>query len=262
MGMKVFRLAVSYLCPFRCAICYAPHENVQTPLELVSAAIRNARDEGFDEVAIGGGEPLYTLQHTLKTIQWASDAGLLNAMTTSGYGLSEEVLRQLENAGLNHLQLSLGDGRVNLIAAYRFMTSVKRHCGFGVNLLLSPRLLRILPELIQRFDSDHLDQISLLVPKGNTCKKFTEANFMHYAAILQQVKTSTTQLLIDCATQQTLHGHCDSQGCTLFPDGTVSRCGFGCGPRLPWNGSLAEILSQDSGQCREAIPILTKSTWR
>ena len=249
--MKVLRLLVGYQCPLRCPSCYVPHNHFDTPLNLVERVLANAVDEGFEVVALGGGEPLYTLEHTLKVTTMTSRLGFAVAATTSGYGLNDDSLRRLEAAGLDHLQLSLGDGRVNLTRAYDFMVHAAHRCMFGVNLLLSPKLVKLLPAFIERFDNDQVSQVSLLLPKGGFTARFTRDDFMRYFLTLRKLKPSNTMIRVDCATQQILHGGCGSEGCSFFPDGTVSRCAFGCGPHKPWSGSLAESMADDTAVCRE-----------
>lgn len=259
--MKTLRLVVSYQCPLRCDVCYAraTHSQLTVPRKLLAEVVENAASEGFEAVALGGGEPLYTLPHTLKASREASRAGLRVAVTTSGYGLDGATLKKLEGAGLNHLQLSLGDNRVNILGAYRFMLKARRHCTFGVNLLLSPRLVPLLPMFIKRFDLDGVDQTTLLLPKGGYTLRFTRDEFMRYYTMLHGVRTEHTTVLIDCATQQILSGRCESEGCSFFPDGMVSRCAFGCGRRVPWSGSLTEAMADDRDECREGLTVLSHS---
>jgi len=233
-----------------------PHKQLDTPLDLIGRVLANAAEEGFAVVAFGGGEPLYTPEHTAKTIALASRLGFLVAVTTSGYWLNADSLKKLETAGLDHLQLSLGDGRVNITRAYDFMVHAERRCTFGINLLLSPSLVRFLPAFIERFDADGASQVTLLLPKGGFTPRFSKDEFMRYFLVLRKLKSSNTAIRIDCATRQILHGSCGSEGCSLFPDGTVSRCAFGCGPRISWSGSLSEALSADTGCCREGRFIL------
>lgn len=252
------RLVTSYQCPFSCEACYAPHNKTITPPKLIRAVIRNAREENFETVAIGGGEPLYTLSHTLQTIKVATRTDLPVAVTTSGYGLTPQSLKQLEKAGLSHLQLSLGDSRTNLTGAYELMTTSEHNCTFGINLLLSPQIIQLLPKFINLFDQDKIDQTTLLLPKGNHVPRLSKNEFMRYYSVLRNVNTKHTAILIDCATQQALNGRCNSDGCSFFPDGTTSKCAFGCSPRKPWNGSLTKAMSDASQECQEGKIILTR----
>lgn len=253
MLMKVLRLSVGYQCPLHCESCYMPHKQFDTSLSLIERVLANAAHEGFEVVALGGGEPLYTLEHTTKIITLVSRLGFLVAVTTSGYGLNADSLKRLETAGLDHLQLSLGDGRVNVTRAYDFMVHAKRRCMFGINLLLSPSLVRFLPAFIKRFDTDRISQVTLLLPKGGFTSRFSKDEFMRYFLALRKLKSSNTAIRIDCATRQILHGSCGSEGCSFFPDGTVSRCAFGCGPRRPWTGSLEDAMSRDVSRCKEGM---------
>lgn len=254
--MKVLRLATGYQCPLRCPACSAPHSDVTTPLDLVRRVVENASDEGYEHMALGGGEPLFTLDHTLQVLEMGVAARLTSAVTTSGSSLGATTLARLEASGLDHLQLSVGDGRVNFPKAYELMVRAHRKCTFGVNLLLSPRLASLLPAFLRRFDSDRVDQVTLLLPKGGFVPRFSREEFLRYFAVLRALKPGHTVIRIDCATRQILNGTCESEGCSVFPDGSVSRCAFGCGPRLPWSGSLSEALRADMGCCEEGQRIL------
>jgi hypothetical protein len=223
--------------------------------KLVKGAIQSAANEGFESVALGGGEPLHTLPLTQYAVKTASKAGLLVAVTTSGYRLTKNTLRKLEAEGINHLQLSLGDRRVNITSAYEFMVKTQRCCSFGVNLLLSPRLVPLLPAFIKRFDEDGVDQATLLLPKGNA-GRFTYSEFMRYYSVLKGIKAKHTAILVDCATQQILQGRSELEGCSFFPDGTVSKCAFDCEPRVPWKGSLTEAMREENDQCKEGLAVL------
>ena len=252
---------MSYRCPFQCEACYVPHgDNWPTAdSSLTSKVIQNAADEGFENIALGGGEPLSTLPLTLYAIKIASKTGLVAAITTSGYGLTEKVLGSLENAGLNHLQLSLGNGRVNIPSAYEFMVKTQRRCAFGVNLLLSAGLVPFLPAFIKRFDEDGVDQATLLLPKGNA-RRFTYSEFMRYYSALKDIRAKHTAILVDCATQQILQGHSEPEGCSFFPDETVSKCAFDCEPRVPWKGSLTEAMREENDQCKEGLAVLENAS--
>jgi hypothetical protein len=225
---------------------------------VVEQVIETASKERFSTVALGGGEPLSTLPQTIHAIETATKSKLLTAVTTSGHGLNAAVISSLERAGLNHLQLSLGDNRVNITAAYNLMVSTPRSCSFGVNFLMSPQLIRIMPLFLRKFDADKIDQVTLLLPKGTfgNTHRFSSDEFMRYYSTLNTIKLKHTVILVDCATQQILQGHCAAQGCSVFPDSTVSRCAFGCGKRVPLNGSLTEAMANDKDECREGLTIM------
>jgi hypothetical protein len=226
------------------------------PLELARAVIENAAAEGFDSVALGGGEPLTALSRTMAVAEIASRMGLTVAVTTSGYGLTEKTLRKLEESRVDHIQFSLGAYRTNVATAYRLLVKERRRCSFGANLLLSPHLVPYLPRLVNRLDSDGSSQVTLLLPKGSNVPRFSRDEFMRYYSALKTLKPKNITILVDCATEQILKGKCESEGCSFFPDGTVSRCAFGCGERKPWNGSLKETIADDPHQCNEGLAIL------
>jgi MoaA/NifB/PqqE/SkfB family radical SAM enzyme len=219
---------------------------------VIAAAVR----ESFKVAAIGGGEPLEALDTTLHAIRTANRSGMLTAVTTSGVGLTIDALRKLKQAGLDHIQLSLGDNRVNLLDRLPLLI---RHADttVGINFLLSPRWIPRLEEIVNVLDRDGINQVTLLLPKGKNVTRFTRNEFMHYFEKLMgvQSKAKHITILIDCLTHRILTGQCNSQGCTIFPNGDVAKCAFH--PyRLRWRGeSISEAIRLFPSDCPEVVNV-------
>jgi len=114
-GRKVnyLRVSVTERCNFRCQYCmpekpfsWTPKENLLSFDELFKF-IKVAIDEGIDKVRITGGEPLLRedLDYFIKLIHnHKPDIDL--AITTNGF-LLPETAKQLKDAGLKRLNISL-----------------------------------------------------------------------------------------------------------------------------------------------------------
>jgi PqqA peptide cyclase len=103
---------VTHRCPLHCVYCSNPI-NMQSPeLELSTEewtrVFHQAAGLGVLHLHLTGGEPL--VRRDLETLVFAGrSSGLYVNMITSGPGLNAERLLALQDAGLEHIQLSLQD---------------------------------------------------------------------------------------------------------------------------------------------------------
>jgi pyrroloquinoline quinone biosynthesis protein E len=105
-------LELTYRCPLHCVFCYNPTEFAATGAELATAdwirVLREARALGAVQLGLSGGEPL--AREDLEPIVAEAHAlGFYVNLITSGVGLTEERIRALKAAGLDHIQLSFQD---------------------------------------------------------------------------------------------------------------------------------------------------------
>ncbi|MCR8548418.1 pyrroloquinoline quinone biosynthesis protein PqqE [Salipiger sp. P9] len=101
---------LTHRCPLACPYCSNPVDLARQESELDTDAwrdvFRQAADLGVLQLHLSGGEPA-TRRDLEELVQAARDAGLYTNLITSGIGLTERRLRALDNAGLDHIQLSL-----------------------------------------------------------------------------------------------------------------------------------------------------------
>jgi pyrroloquinoline quinone biosynthesis protein E len=105
-------LELTYRCPLHCVFCYNPTDFANTGAELGTddwiRVLREARALGSVQLGLSGGEPL--ARDDLEVI--AAEAhrlGFYTNLITSGIGLTEDRIRALKQAGLDHIQLSFQD---------------------------------------------------------------------------------------------------------------------------------------------------------
>lgn len=101
---------LTYKCPLQCPYCsnpvdYAKHSS-EIGTEDWKRVLTQARKMGAVQLGFSGGEPL-TRQDLPELIQHARQLGYYSNLITSGYGLTEEKIIQLKEAGLDHIQISI-----------------------------------------------------------------------------------------------------------------------------------------------------------
>lgn len=109
-GLPMAMLAeLTHRCPLACPYCSNPLELTRVQAELTAAewadTFRQAADLGVLQVHLSGGEPA-SRRDLAEIARAARDAGLYVNLITSGIGLTEARLRELDGV-VDHIQLSL-----------------------------------------------------------------------------------------------------------------------------------------------------------
>ncbi|SIO29096.1 pyrroloquinoline quinone biosynthesis protein E [Rhodovulum sp. ES.010] len=101
---------LTHRCPLSCPYCSNPVELTRRDAELDTATwadvFRQAADLGVLQLHLSGGEPV-SRRDLVDLVVAAREAGLYTNLITSGIGLTERRLKELDAAGLDHIQLSL-----------------------------------------------------------------------------------------------------------------------------------------------------------
>jgi len=101
---------LTYACPLQCPYCSNPLDYAKYPSELSTEdwkrVLTQARKMGAVQLGFSGGEPL-TRQDLPELVKHARELGYYSNLITSGYGLTEEKIVQLKEAGLDHIQVSI-----------------------------------------------------------------------------------------------------------------------------------------------------------
>jgi pyrroloquinoline quinone biosynthesis protein E len=101
---------LTYACPLQCPYCSNPINYAKYQTELATddwkRVLTQARKMGAVQLGFSGGEPL-TRQDLPELVKHARDLGYYSNLITSGYGLTEEKIIQLKEAGLDHIQVSI-----------------------------------------------------------------------------------------------------------------------------------------------------------
>ncbi len=101
---------LTYACPLQCPYCSNPVDYSQYPTELSTEdwkrVLTEARKMGAVQLGLSGGEPLVRTD-LAEIVRHASGLGYYSNLITSGYGLTEERIIELKEAGLDHIQVSI-----------------------------------------------------------------------------------------------------------------------------------------------------------
>jgi len=101
---------LSYKCPLQCPYCSNPLDYAKYTEELSTddwkRVLSQARNMGAVQLGFSGGEPL-TRQDLPELVAFARELGYYTNLITSGYGLTEDKIITLKQAGLDHIQVSI-----------------------------------------------------------------------------------------------------------------------------------------------------------
>jgi pyrroloquinoline quinone biosynthesis protein E len=101
---------LTYACPLQCPYCSNPIDYSNYLSELTTEdwkrVLTEARKMGAVQLGFSGGEPL-TRKDLVELVKHARDLGYYSNLITSGYGMTEEKIIQLKEAGLDHIQVSI-----------------------------------------------------------------------------------------------------------------------------------------------------------
>lgn len=101
---------LTHVCPLACPYCSNPLELTKRADELDTTTwarvFAEAADMGVLQLHLSGGEPA-SRRDLVELVTAARDAGLYTNLITSGVGLTDQKLADLDAAGLDHIQLSV-----------------------------------------------------------------------------------------------------------------------------------------------------------
>ncbi|MBE8233627.1 MAG: pyrroloquinoline quinone biosynthesis protein PqqE [Endozoicomonadaceae bacterium] len=101
---------LTYACPLQCPYCSNPIDYSNYPNELSTEdwkrVLTQARKMGAVQLGLSGGEPLVRTDLT-EIVKHARKLGYYSNLITSGYGLTEQRIIELKDAGLDHIQISI-----------------------------------------------------------------------------------------------------------------------------------------------------------
>jgi MoaA/NifB/PqqE/SkfB family radical SAM enzyme len=127
-------------CNLSCAYCneYDNHSK-PVPTETMMARINRLADLGTTIITISGGEPLLHPELDL-LIRQIRRRSMIAGMITNGYLLTAERIRQLNRAGLEHLQISIDNvmpddvSKKSLKVLEKKLQLLSEHAEFHVNI--------------------------------------------------------------------------------------------------------------------------------
>ncbi len=154
---------LTHRCPLQCPYCSNPVELERSSNELGTddwlRVIDQAADMGILHIHFSGGEP--TVRKDLEIlVKYAADVGLYSNLITSAVLLTEDRLKKLHDAGLDHVQISFQgttpdianrvagyDGHQKKLQASRWVRALD--LPLTVNAVMHRQNLHQLPDMIQ-----------------------------------------------------------------------------------------------------------------
>lgn len=274
---EVVHLAITTRCNLACPGCYVPRSGTVpgwAVAELRELINQWARMRVF-QLAVGGGEPLL-YEGLFEVLAYAWERGIVPNLTTNGTLLDADVVRQLERAGVARVNVSWngpgtehGGRRQAVMRALQLLLDSTLQV--GVNLLVTPALLPLLPHVLARLQTLGVQRVTILRPKppamptgANTAwyaaNRLRRADLLHLRDVLNawqgvlelEVGSALVGLMGDmdpallrwrgiygCAAGRRI--------CTVWPDGRVTPCSFLSNP----SGSSPSGRSLSAGNVRQ-----------
>jgi len=166
---------ITHRCPLHCPYCSNPLKMTGSGDELTTAewmrVLTEARELGVLQLGLSGGEPLVR-GDVEELAAHARSLGLYTTLVTSGIGLTPARARQLHQAGLEHIQISIQDSveeSADLIAGMKGVrqkmaaAALVRELGFAfsINVVLHRANIDRVGEIIELAASLGADRLEL-----------------------------------------------------------------------------------------------------
>ena len=192
---------VTYRCPLHCVFCYNPVDYAKQHKELTTdewlSVLNQGREMGAAQLGLSGGEPL--LRDDLEVIvQEGRKLGYYINLITSGIGLSETRIKDLKEAGVDHIQLSFQDSTREM---NDFLSSTKT---FDLKNKVA-RLIKkyeypmVLNCVLHKLNIDHIEEIlSMAESMGAEYVELANTQFYSWAS-LNKKQLMPTKMQLDKA---------------------------------------------------------------
>ena len=154
-------LELTYRCPLHCVFCYNPTDFARNEAELTTdewlRVLREARALGAVQLGLSGGEPL-SRDDLEPIVAEAHKLGFYINLITSGVGLNEARIKALQDAGLDHIQLSFQDStrQMNDFLSSTRTFDLKSKVAALIRQYDYPMVLNV---VLHRLNIDHVEDI-------------------------------------------------------------------------------------------------------
>lgn len=118
---KILQLEITDRCPFNCPQCYRLSlADKDADINRLKSLISYAKDRGTTQIVLNGGEPLL-YKHIEELLVFLSQTNIYVNCFSSGYGLTDEIIKYLHNPFFNYC--------VSLNGSNKAINDLSR-CGF------------------------------------------------------------------------------------------------------------------------------------
>ncbi|MEM2618256.1 MAG: radical SAM protein [Candidatus Hadarchaeales archaeon] len=163
--MKVLSVHFTEECNLKCPLCYVRREGRSLPLSFFLRLPDHIAKAGFEQVALGGGEPYLFPEFVEEFSRRCQDAGVICNVTTNGT-LPERVLRH--SRWVTMVSVSFDRYKTSLEHFLGTLRSLSASLRTSVNLLVEHWLLEppsILEALVEQFFEAGAERVFALHPK-------------------------------------------------------------------------------------------------
>ncbi|MCD4779797.1 MAG: radical SAM protein [Candidatus Omnitrophica bacterium] len=160
-------IALTYRCQCRCVHCSASDLSDQAGEELTTAecrdVIREASERGFIKVGITGGEPLLR-DDIVEIVHFAYRTGMSVSIDTNGILLTEQMVRELKDAGITNINVSLDHPDEKYHNRLRRYKNCFKHALEGIDHCVQQRIPCVVSTYItdRSFENNELDKMIAL----------------------------------------------------------------------------------------------------
>lgn len=172
----VMNLEVTDKCPLNCPYCYKDLEREnELDVNFLNKILMEFAARGGKSVLFSGGEPLL-YPYIIDAIETCTRHGIKSSLSTSGYGLNEEMAKKLLKSELNFLYISLNSHvqEVNCLSrdGYKYAIEAMNLCKelgipYRLNTVIRNDNIRYFQELIDFSKEKGALGIELLLNKAN-----------------------------------------------------------------------------------------------
>lgn len=191
---------LTYECPLHCVFCYNPVDYSNIGKELTTEqwldVLEQARELGAVQLGLSGGEPLR--RRDLETIvEHAHHLGYYTNLLTSGVGLTEERLDRLQEAGLDHIQLSFQDSTRELNDFLSNTRTFDLKCKTA-RMIKSRGYPMVMNCVLHRLNLPHVDQIiDMAVEMGADYLELANTQYYGWALLNRDALLPTAKELLE-----------------------------------------------------------------
>jgi len=199
---------VTLRCPLSCPHCYSDSgdREVSDPLTTREAfgVLDQIRQTGTPVVILSGGEPMMR-EDILAIARYGTDLGLVMAMGTSGYLITDESPAQFRQSGIRSVAISLDSAdpavhdkfRGSPGAFDRAVHAIRICISKGIRVQLNITVITPDPQELDRVVALGRDlgvrdfQVFIPVPTGRS-RQETDERYQRYEALVRHILTSWT----------------------------------------------------------------------
>ncbi|MHB8127906.1 MAG: radical SAM protein, partial [Mobilitalea sp.] len=178
MNLELMHIQLTDRCPLSCSQCYCPTNNAKDlSIQVLEERVEQAAAVGIRAIALSGGEPL-VYPELLKAMRIIKKHRMYIYLSTSGYGLTDEFLQEMIDAGLDELFISINGSSEEIhncsrsefsasINALKICRRVGKAC--SVNWVAQRTNCYDLPELVKLTIEYKVKQVCVLLLKPDSC---------------------------------------------------------------------------------------------